>query len=211
MKVQQRLAGMWNQQHQRPTGILGRVVGERMIRQHQPETDWTVDLLGIQPTDTILEVGFGAGRGIKLAAERASAGRVMGIDLSETMLQVATRRNAQAILAGRVVLKQGDIATLPFEDQQFDKIMTIHTFYFWPEPSRITQELLRVLKPSGRLVVTMATGKLNDQGVEEFGPFKAILEEQVVPDMLSNGFKVARLERGPFSRQYNNVALIGEK
>ncbi|EFH83842.1 class I SAM-dependent methyltransferase [Ktedonobacter racemifer] len=211
MKLKQRLDAMWGRQHQRPVGILGRMVGERMLRQHQPETDWTLDLLQIQPTDTILEVGFGAGRGIKLATEKAPAGHVMGIDLSKTMLQVATRRNAQAIRAGRVILKQGDIAALPFEDQQFDRIMTIHTFYFWSEPSLITQELLRVLKPAGRLVVTLATGKLNDQGVEEFSHLQTLLEEQVVPDMLRNGFKVVRLERGPFSRQYNNVALIGEK
>lgn len=211
MKLKQHLDAIWGQQHQQPVGILGRMVGERMLRQHQPETDWTLDLLEIQPTDTILEVGFGAGRGIKLAAEKARAGRVMGIDLSETMVQVATKRNVQAIRAGRVILKQGDITALPFEDQQFDKVMTIHTFYFWPEPSRITQDLLRVLKPAGRLIVTLATGKLNDQGVEEFSHFQALLEEQIVPDMLRNGFKVARLERGPFSRQYNNVALIGEK
>ncbi|GHO78569.1 hypothetical protein KSD_63400 [Ktedonobacter sp. SOSP1-85] len=211
MKVKQRLAGKWHEQHQRPRGQLGRVVGERMIQQHQPETDWTLELLDIQPTDTVLEVGFGAGRGIMLAAAKASAGHVMGIDLSETMVQVAAKRNAQAIRAGRVVLKQGDIATLPFEDQQFDKIMTIHTFYFWPEPSQIVQELRRVLRPGGKMIVTLATGMLNAQGVEELWPLQATLEEQVVPDMLRNGFKVARLERGPFSRQYNNMALIGEK
>lgn len=211
MKLKQRLDAMWGKQHQRPVGILGRMVGERMLCQHQPETDWTLDLLEIQPTDTVLEVGFGAGRGIKLAAEKALAGRVMGIDLSETMVQIATKRNTEAIRAGRVVLKQGDIATLPFEDQQFDKIMTIHTFYFWPEPSQIIQELRRVLRPSGKMIVTLATGMLNAQGVEELWPLQATLEEQVVPDMLRNGFKVARLERGPFSRQYNNVALIGEK
>ncbi len=114
--------------------MMGWLAGERMVRQHGPETAWTMNLLEIQPTDTVLEVGFGAGQGIKLAAEKASDGRVMGIDLSEVMVRVATRRNAQAVKAGRVALSQGNITALPFEDQYFDKVMTIHTFYFWSEP-----------------------------------------------------------------------------
>ena len=63
----------------------------------------------------MLEVGFGAGQGIKLAAERVTSGRIRGIDLSEEMVRVATRRNASAIKAGRVALSQGSITALPFE------------------------------------------------------------------------------------------------
>jgi len=94
---------------------MGRIAGEVMVRQHRPETAWTLHLLDIQPTDTVLEVGFGAGQGIKLAAERVTSGRIRGIDLSEEMVRVATRRNASAIKAGRVALSQGSITALPFE------------------------------------------------------------------------------------------------
>ena len=94
---------------------MGRIAGEVMVRQHRPETAWTLHLLDIQPTDTVLEVGFGAGQGIKLAAERVTSGRIRGIDLSEEMVRVATKRNASAIKAGRVALSQGSITALPFE------------------------------------------------------------------------------------------------
>jgi ubiquinone/menaquinone biosynthesis C-methylase UbiE len=209
MKVKQLLEGIWDQQHHCPSGMVGWLAGEQMVRQHRPETAWTIDLLDIQPADHVLEVGFGAGRGIKLAAEKASDGRVMGIDLSEVMVRVATRRNARVVKAGRVVLSQGNITALPFEDLQFDKIMTIHTFYFWPEPPRTMSELQRVLKPGGRLVITLSTGKINARGEVEVGPLQSVLEEQVVPGMQRGGFKVARLERGPNSRQYISGSRTG--
>jgi ubiquinone/menaquinone biosynthesis C-methylase UbiE len=212
MQVKRRFEGLWNRQYKSPRGLMGWLAGERMVRQHGPETAWTLRLLEIEPTDTVLEVGFGAGQGIKLAAEQARHGRVMGIDLSEMMVWVATRRNAQAVKAGRVALAQGAITALPFADQSFDKIMTIHTFYFWPEPIRALSELSRVLKPGGRLIITLSTGKINARGeVEVWPPFQAALQEQVMPGMRREGFQIVRLEPGPTSRQYTSVAVIGEK
>lgn len=212
MKVKQQLADIWDRQHSCPSGVVGWLVGEQMVRQHEPETIWTIDLLDIQPTDRVLEIGFGAGQGIKLAAAKAYEGYVTGIDLSEDMVRVARRRNAQSVRAGRVVLAQGSIIALPFADQQFDKIMTIHTVYFWSEASQAFNELYRVLKPAGRVVITLCTGKINEQGeIEVWASFQSILEERVIPGMQRAGFKAVRQERGPDSRQYTNVAVIAEK
>jgi SAM-dependent methyltransferase len=211
MQVKQHLKGIWNQQHSCPRGSLGWLVGERMVRQHRPETAWTIDLLEIQSADIVLDVGCGAGQGIKLTAEKASDGRVMGVDLSETMVRVATRRNVRAVKAGKVVFVQGNITALPFEDQQFDKIMSIHTLYFWSESSQALSELYRILKPHGRVVITFCPGTINAQGEIDVWPLQLIVEEQIMPAMQKEGFKVVRLEQGPNSRQYTNVAIIGEK
>jgi ubiquinone/menaquinone biosynthesis C-methylase UbiE len=210
MNVKQYLESKWNQQQGCPRGIVGWLAGEQMVRQHRPETGWTIDLLDIQPADTVLEVGFGAGQGIKLAAEKVREGRVMGIDLSEGMVRVATRRNARAVKAGRVALSKGTITALPFEAQRFDRIMTIHTLYFWSEPSRVLSELCRVLKPGGRIVITLCTGTINAQGEVEMWSLQSVLEEQVMPAMQKEGLKDVRLERGPNSRQFTNMAVIGE-
>ena len=81
-------------QHGHPRGIVGRLLGEQMVRQHMTETTWTISLLNLRPEDQILELGFGAGRAIELVATQASNGHISGIDLSQEMVRAASRRNA---------------------------------------------------------------------------------------------------------------------
>jgi ubiquinone/menaquinone biosynthesis C-methylase UbiE len=126
-----------------------------MRRQHAVETEWSVDLLRLQPTHRVLEIGFGVGRGLALALQQAIQGRVTGIDLSATMIQTAIRHNRVALAHGQLALVRGDIAHLPFGNQQFDKIFSIHTFYFWPDPGTICHHLINLLAQGGRLVSTL--------------------------------------------------------
>ncbi|MFN8374444.1 MAG: class I SAM-dependent methyltransferase [Anaerolineae bacterium] len=142
-------------QYRQPTGLIGRWIGAQMARQHQPENQWTVELLDIQPTDTLLEVGFGPGFAIAKAAERAQQGVVAGVDFSQAMVKAARRRCAAALRAGRVDLRLGDAARLPFADNSFDKAFSIHSIYFWKEPARALQEMHRVLKPEGMVIFTI--------------------------------------------------------
>src|SRR5579884_408998 len=133
-----------------PQGVVGRFVGELMVRQHQIETAWTVSLADVQPADRVLEIGFGAGKAIELLAEKTTHGFVYGIDLSATMVKRAEERNAQAVRAGQVILQQGEATQLPFAENYFDKVVSIHTFYWWAEdPLIILTEMFRVLKPGG--------------------------------------------------------------
>jgi ubiquinone/menaquinone biosynthesis C-methylase UbiE len=144
-----------------PQGVMGRFVGELMVRQHEKETAWTVSLADVQPADHVLEIGFGAGKAIQLLAEKTTHGCVYGIDLSATMVKRARERNAQAVRAGRVRLQQREATRLPFEECHFDKVVSIHTFYWWAaDPHRILTEMFRVLKPGGKLLFTFSHGKI---------------------------------------------------
>jgi len=142
-------------QYRQPTGIIGRWIGAKMAEQHQPENQWTVDLLDIQPTDKLLEIGFGSGFAIAKSAERAQEGLVAGVDFSQTMVNAARRRCTDAVRAGRVDLRLGDAARLPFADNTFDKAFSIHSIYFWKEPTRALQEIHRVLKTGGMVIFTI--------------------------------------------------------
>jgi ubiquinone/menaquinone biosynthesis C-methylase UbiE len=210
-RVQEQFTGFVDRQHQHPTGAIGRAIGERMVRQHAPETDWTIAELQITPEDRVLELGFGAGRGVALAAELAYLGRVVGIDLSSTMVQAARRRNRAAIEAGRVALLMGDVEALPFASEQFDKIFSIHTFYFWPEPLRIIEELSRILRPGGILMLTLSAGTTSPSGHRTNGPLQAILEQHVIPGLQQMGYVGASLQTGPDSRHYTHVAVVARK
>ena len=198
-------------QHGHPQGIVGRMLGEQMVRQHIPETTWTISLLNIQPDDQILELGFGAGRAIELVTAQASSGHVYGIDHSQDMVRTASRRNNKAIKTGHVTLYQGELAALPFPDNQFNKIFTIQTLYFWSDPAQVLSEIFRVLKPGGILVITLSTGTID--GVEATGleRYQTLLEEQIIPDMKQLGFAQASIEQGPDSRQFKSTAVVGRK
>lgn len=197
-------------QHGHPRGIIGRMLGEQMVRQHIPETTWTISLLDIQPDDQVLELGFGAGRAIELVAVQASNGNVYGLDHSHEMVRAASRRNNRAIKAGHVTLYQGELTTLPFADHQFDKIFTIQTLYFWSDPQHILSEIFRVLKPGGILVVTLSTGT-TDEATTGLERYQTLLEEQILPCMKQLGFTQASIERGPDSRQFKTTAVVGRK
>jgi SAM-dependent methyltransferase len=195
-----------DRQHRDPAGLVGQLVGERMVRQHAPETAWTLDLLGIQPADQLLELGFGAGRALALAAERAPGGLVLGLDRSPTMVRAAARRNRAASRAGHIALLRGNLGALPFAGRRFDKIWSIHTFYFWPDPPRLVAELLRLLAPGGTLAITMATGHDTPGGARAYWPLHQRVE-LLVSELRERGTN-ASLEHGPDSRQYNNVAIV---
>lgn len=123
-----------DEQHQRPSGVVGRIIGNRMARQHEPENLWTISLLSLHSADTVLEVGFGPGIAIEQIAAYVTEGHTSGIDLSHTMVRVARKRNAQAVKAGSVDLSYGEAEHLPFADDTFNKALSIHTLYFWPNP-----------------------------------------------------------------------------
>lgn len=208
IQIKQAFNTVLNKQYPCPQGMIGSIAGEVMVRQHEEETAWTVLVADVQPTDSVLEIGFGAGKAIALLAEKTLSGSVAGIDLSATMVKRARARNRRAVRAGRVTLQQGDAAHLPFVEQQFDKVISIHTFYFWSEPPVILAEIFRVLKPGGMCFITFTTGKAEETGL---GGYQAIIEEQMLPGMRNIGFTEVSIKHGPIVRQYKNVAVMGRK
>jgi ubiquinone/menaquinone biosynthesis C-methylase UbiE len=111
-------------------------------------------LLNIAKGEKVLEIGFGTGHCLLRMAESADAeGRVFGIDLSTGMLELAARRLEKAGLRERVELTCGDAASLPYRDAKFDAVFLsfVLELFDTPEIPRVLAEIMRVLKPSGRL------------------------------------------------------------
>ncbi len=144
-----------SRQAARPRGVAGHLLARLWISETAAVNDVAVDLLGPAPGQRILEIGFGPGRTLgRLAAAGAD---VHGVEVSETMLAAATRRNAAAIAAGRISLQRGDGITLGLPDGSVDAVLSVHTIYFWPDPPVTLAETARVLRPGGRIVLALRT------------------------------------------------------
>jgi ubiquinone/menaquinone biosynthesis C-methylase UbiE len=137
----------------RPRGSLGRLGGIIMAHTNKKVAAWAIGLLGVRPTDRVLEVGFGPGVGIELLAEVASSGPVVGVDCSQEMLEQATARNASAIDAGQVDLRKGSVEQLPFDDATFDHVLTVNSMQVWPDAGAGLREIRRVMKPGGKVAI----------------------------------------------------------
>ena len=142
-------------QAHRPGGAAGRVTG--WVFAHRPSNrqrnQWVVSLLGVRPTDRILEIGFGPGVAIAELV-RAGAGHVYGVDHSAVMLRQASRRNAAAIRAGRVTLAEAPVERLPDAMAgPFDAVIAVNSLGFWPAPVDQLTDLRRRLAPEGRIAV----------------------------------------------------------
>ena len=137
----------------RPEGLPGRLGGIIMARVNRKFAQEIVALLKVRASEKILEVGFGPGVGIELLAAAAPLGQVAGIDPSREMVVQARARNAAAISAGRVNLRQGTVENMPFEDDSFDTVLAINSMQVWPNRMAGLREIWRVLTVGGRVAL----------------------------------------------------------
>ena len=140
-------------QFRKPTGWLGRLAGLGMNREHEKVWRWGLEHIAIAPEATILDVGCGGGGAVKILAQAASRGRVYGVDYAEDVLPTARRVNRALIQQGRVEIKRGSVSDLPFPDDVFDLATAFETTIFWPNLVDDLQEVRRVLKPGGTLLI----------------------------------------------------------
>jgi ubiquinone/menaquinone biosynthesis C-methylase UbiE len=138
-----------------PQGALGWLAGRLMDWINRPMHQAALEVLAVERHSRVLEIGFGTGALVQRLAALATDGLVAGVDLSELMVAQATRRNREAVKAGRVDLRCGGVSALPFADQAFDRVVAINSFQFWPSPLHDLREVRRVLAPGGRLVLGM--------------------------------------------------------
>jgi ubiquinone/menaquinone biosynthesis C-methylase UbiE len=180
------------QQFRQPSGFVGEIAG-LLFRMNLEGIEWTINLLEIQPTDHVLEIGFGPGRGIRKVAKIAAQGRVAGVDFSQTMLQQASRRNAATIAAGLVELRLGEANKLPYPDNSFQKAFATNVAYFWNDPVATLHEIRRVMKPGGRMALYIVSKEdIANFKVTQTGLYRLYTGKELAGLLTQAGFHQAR-------------------
>lgn len=135
-----------------------------MNSRHSKVTDWGLSHASIGKQDIILDVGCGGGRTVSKLAAIATQGKVCGIDHSTESVAMAVRTNKQWIDLARVEIREASVSRLPFPDGVFDVATAVETHFWWPALATDMREVLRVLKPGGRLIIIAEVYK----GAESF-------------------------------------------
>ena len=134
-----------------PQGKLGNIQLKSMNKEHTPVSLWGLKHLDISPDDIILDVGCGGGMNINRMAQTAK--KVYGVDYSIESVNLSREVNKDLIIQGRVEVLEGNVQSLPFEDNTFDIITGFETVYFWPDFVNDSKEVRRVLKDDGIMFI----------------------------------------------------------
>jgi len=104
--------------------------------------------------EIVVDLGSGAGMDLLLAARKVGLrGRVIGVDMTAAMIERA-RANIQASGLGNIEVRQGLIESLPVETASVDWVISNCVLNLSPEKDRVFAEIVRVLKPGGRMLVS---------------------------------------------------------
>lgn len=138
------------------------------------------DAAGVAPGQAVLDVACGTGAlTLAAAAVVGPDGRVAGLDANPEMLAVARRKS------GDIDWREGAAENLPFEDVSFDAVISQFGLMFFDDRPRALSEMMRVLKPGGRLVVAVCGAVERSPGYAAF----ATLLDRLFGEEVGNAFR----------------------
>ncbi|HVP43267.1 MAG TPA: methyltransferase domain-containing protein [Terriglobales bacterium] len=137
--------------------------GEEMERHHLDITEKTIRRMALRPGERVLDLGCGAGWATRILARLVGEGpeghgQVIGIDISDEMIRRA--RTASKDFEN-VMFVVGSADKIPWEENFFDKVLSVESFYYYPDQDRALNELFRVMAPRGRLFILINLYKDN--------------------------------------------------
>lgn len=109
----------------------------------------TLSRFEVTSGQSVLDVGCGTGVLLERLAATAPGARLSGVDLSPEMLGEARKRLGTAI-----PLERSHADDLPFADREFDVVVSTNALHYFPNPSAALDEMARVMRPNGKLVIT---------------------------------------------------------
>ena len=201
----------FSRQARKPSGWFGKwIMSPLFDRGNAFLNNFMIDILDVQKNDHILEIGFGTGKVLYELAKNINNGIFEGIDFSPPMIEVAERKNKKFIEQGRIILHQGDFMDYSFAKNNFDKILSCNTVYFWAEPEDYLKKIRRILKPGGKAVIAFEDkGHLTNRSLDA-DTFRLYGKDEILSLFKVDGlFKEIRvLTRKKGTQQYQCAVAV---
>ncbi|MCZ6779150.1 MAG: methyltransferase domain-containing protein [Acidobacteriota bacterium] len=119
-----------------------------------PTNRMTVALARLEPDDLVVDVGCGGGEAIREAAARVPEGKAIGVDPSAAMMRIARELSDSHAGRKRIEFVEGRAEKLPLPDASATVVVAINSLHHWENAAAGLAEVMRVLRPDGRLLVT---------------------------------------------------------
>jgi len=142
--------------------------GEAMERHHLDITEKTIRQMDLRAGERVLDLGCGAGWATRLLARLVSDGpegfgQVVGLDVSDEMIR---RARVASKDFENILYVWGSAQQIPWEENFFDKVLSVESFYYYPDQERALAELFRVMAPRGRLFILINLYKDNPYSLQ---------------------------------------------
>lgn len=156
--------------------------GPSMEKGHRPVGEQAIELMGLETSSRVIDVGCGSGWASRLMARIAPEGRVVGIDVSDEMIRVAGESSADV---SNVEFRVASAEALPFDDGAFTHAFSMESIYYYEDMLRALKEIRRVLQPGGRFVTVVDLYEENKPSHQWIAQLKVPVQLLSVPQYVS--------------------------
>jgi len=137
--------------------------GEEMEKHHLDITEKTLRVMDLRPGERVLDLGCGAGWATRILARLVAdgpegRGQVVGLDIADEMIR---RARAASRDFTNIMYVWGSAQQIPWEENFFERVLSVESFYYYPDQDRVLHELFRVMAPRGRLFILINLYKDN--------------------------------------------------
>ena len=126
--------------------------GAGMEKGHRPVGEQAINRMRLTSDARVLDIGCGSGWAARVISEHAANGQVVGIDLSDEMIEVA---RAESSNYPNISYEVASAEDLPFSDNEFTHAFSMESLYYYSNIADALKEIYRVLKNGGRFVTVV--------------------------------------------------------
>jgi len=175
-----------------PNGIAGKISTKLMNIMNQRQYKAILDNINLEHNDILLDIGFGNGYLINKLFKKNIPIKIYGIEISNDMINNVSKKYKKVIENGYLKLYSENIVNTSFENEQFNKLYTVNTIYFWNDLEKCFSEIKRILKPNGIFLNAIYTKEYLDKIIYTKYGFNKYYLADIIKITEENGMRILK-------------------